>query len=118
MQKITLFLVSFLFFLGAQAQEINIEQQVADSACACLSAIDTAMIKSQSNALKMDCLQKAIAKNQESITKKMETEKRKEEDEEKIGIKGSLMIKVQNILAVKCPAYQLFEKKVQERRGP
>ena len=97
---------------------VSIEQQVADSACVCLSAIDSLKIKSQSNGLKMECLQKAMAQNQESIVKNMETEKRKEEDEQKLGIKGSLMIKVQNILAVQCAAYKQFESKIQERRQP
>jgi hypothetical protein len=62
--------------------QITLEQQIADSACVCLSAIDTAIIKSKSNALKMECLQKAMTQNHESIIKNMDTEKRKEEDEQ------------------------------------
>lgn len=110
----TLFFV-VIVSITASAQN-SIEEQVADTACACLSAIDTAQISSGSNGLKMACLQEAMIKNNESIVKVYETEKRREEDEAKMGLKGSLMIKVQNILAVSCPAYQLFEKKVQERR--
>ena len=94
----------------------TIEDQVADTACACLSAIDSTKINSNSNGLKMACLQEAMIKNNESIVKTFETEKRREEDEEKRGLKGSLMIKVQNILAERCKSYQLFEQKVQERR--
>jgi hypothetical protein len=114
------FIVLFVFALGALTvkSQVNLEQQIADSACVCLSALDTANIKSKSNSLKMECLQKAMTQNHESIIKNMDTEKRKEEDEQKLGIKGSLMIKVQNILAVQCAAYKLFEQKVQERRQP
>lgn len=96
----------------------SIEQQVADSACICLSAIDTTKITSQGNGLKMACLQKAMIQNKESIAKEYATTKRKEEDEEKIGLQGSLMIKVQNILSKKCAVYQLFQVKIQERRQP
>ncbi|MFT6716868.1 MAG: hypothetical protein ACJA0Q_001516 [Saprospiraceae bacterium] len=98
--------------------QISLEEQVADSACACLSAIDTAKINSQSNGLKMACLQKAMIQNKESITKEYSTSQRKEEDQAKIGIRGSLMIKVQNILTKKCVAYKIFETKIQERRMP
>ncbi len=96
----------------------SIEDQVADTACACLSAIDSSKISSNSNGLKMSCLQQAMIKNQEAVLKNFETEKRKEEDEAKLGLKGSLMIKVQNVLVKRCAAYNLFEKKVQERRVP
>ena len=98
--------------------QISLEQQIADTACICLSALDTNDISSKSNGMKMACLQQAMIKNQENIRKQYETELRKEEDEEKHGLKGSLMIKVQNILAEKCASYQLFESKIQERHEP
>ena len=117
MKKFSLF-TFFVLLAFAGKSQINLEQQIADSACVCLSAIDSVVINSQSNGLKMACLQKAFIQNNETIIKNMETEKRKEEDEQKIGIKGSLMIKVQNLLAVQCAAYKQFEQKVQERRQP
>lgn len=98
--------------------QISLEQQIADTACICLSALDTSNITSKSNGMKMACLQQAMIRNQENIRKQYETEMRKEEDEEKHGLKGSLMIKVQNILAEKCESYQLFESKIQERHEP
>lgn len=96
----------------------SIEAQVADTACICLSNIDSAQITSKGNGLKMACLQEAIIKNQEIIEKKHAEEQRKEEDEDKRGIRGSLMIKVQNILAEQCDAYGKFEKEIQEKRQP
>lgn len=111
------FFFSFLMLCGLSSfSQQTIEDQVADTACACLDNIDSTKINSSSNGLKMACLQEAMIKNNESIIKTFETEKRREEDEEKRGLKGSLMIKVQNILAERCISYQLFEKKVQERR--
>lgn len=92
--------------------QMSLEQQVADSACYCLSNIDTTDIKSSSNGLKMACLQNAMIQNNESIVKELGTTQKREEDEEKQGLRGSLMIKVQNILAKECEGYQNFEKKL------
>lgn len=117
MKKI-LYTVTLVLISTISYSQISLEKQVADSACMCLSAIDTVNINSQSNGLKMACLQKAMIQNSESITKEYATTKRKEEDEEKIGLQGSLMIKVQNILSKDCAAYKLFQVKIQERRMP
>ena len=115
MKNYLLLVFALMFGVAMNAQD-TIEDQVADTACACLSKIDTLQINSNTNSLKMTCLQEAMIKNQESIIKVYETEKRREEDEAKLGLRGSLMIKVQNILAIKCRVYQLIEKKVQEGR--
>jgi hypothetical protein len=64
----------------------------------------------------MQCLSQAIQKNQEAINKNFETEKRKEEETEKIGVRGSILIKVQNILSNNCPQYAILEKKAQVQR--
>ena len=117
MKKVLVFVFAIMISSFAIGQN-TIEDQVADTVCACLSAIDSSKISSNSNGLKMACLQQAMIKNKEAILKNVETEKRREEDEAKLGLKGSLMIKVQNVLVKRCPAYNLFEKKVQERRVP
>lgn len=115
MKKLLLLAFTFTLSIGLNAQD-SIEDQVADTACACLSKIDTTTINSSTNGLKMICLQEAMIKNQESIIKVYETEMRREEDEAKLGLRGSLMIKVQNVLAVRCRVYQLIEQKVQAGR--
>lgn len=116
--KNTFYTFLFLFSTTILGAQVSLEQQVSDTACVCLSAIDTSKISSKSNGYKMGCLQQAMLKNNETIIKHYTTEKRKEEDLEKMGIKGSLMIKVQNILSEQCKAYQIFERKVQARRVP
>jgi len=114
-----IFLGFFLWAVTLHAQKENentIEQQVADTACVCLSRIDTNTIKTALTGLKMQCLSKAIVKNQEAINKNFETEKRREEDLDKLGIRGSILIKVQNILTNSCPNYAFFEEKTQVQR--
>jgi len=117
MKKIIVFGFAIIISSFAFGQS-SIEDQVADTACICLSAIDSSKISSNSNGFKMACLQQAMIKNKEAVLKNFETEKRREEDEAKLGLKGSLMIKVQNVLVKRCSAYNLFEKKIQERRVP
>jgi len=117
MKKI-FYTLAFVLVSTVSYSQLTLEQQVADSACTCLSAIDTSKINSQGNGLKMACLQKAMLQNQEAITKEYSTTQRKEEDEAKRGLQGSLMIKVQNVLSKNCAAYRLFQQKVQERRMP
>jgi hypothetical protein len=117
MKKLICALVFVLVSTVSFAQ-LTLEQQVADSTCTCLSAIDTVKINSQGNGLKMACLQKALIQNKEAITKEYSTTQRKEEDEAKRGLQGSLMIKVQNELSKNCAAYNLFQQKIQERRMP
>lgn len=112
---IGLFIGFFAWSFSANAQE-SVEQQVADTACVCLSKLDTAAIKSKANILKMQCLNEAIVKNLEEIQKVAATEQRREEDQEKLGIRGSIQIKVQNILAENCEIYALFEQKLQTQR--
>jgi hypothetical protein len=105
------------FFLNAQQnKDISIEYQVADTACACLNNLDTALLMDKANYFETQCLSQAIQKNQEAINRNFETEKRKENTTEKIGIRGSILIKVQNILSKNCPRYALFEKKAQVQR--
>jgi hypothetical protein len=116
--KNTLYFVILMVISMTSYSQVSLEQQVADSACTCLSLIDSAKINNQGNGLKMACLQKAMIQNKESITKEYATTKRRDEDEEKIGIQGSLMIKVQNILSKNCDAYKQFQVKIQERRTP
>lgn len=103
-------------FWGFGKAQMTIEEQVADTACLCLSKLDTNKIKSNANAIKMACLQEAIAKNQEAIQEDFKTEMRKEEDQEKLGLRGSMLIKVQNVLTKDCPIYARFEQKMQTQR--
>ena len=107
-----LFTLIVLAFPLAMKSQLTLEQQVADSACACLSGIDTTQIKSSSNGLRMACLQQAMVQNNESIVKELGTTQKREEDQEKEGLRGSLMIKVQNILAKDCKYYKDFERKL------
>jgi hypothetical protein len=113
---LTIILMTSFFAIQAQ-DEITIEQTVADSACACFSALDSSQISSAKASLKSKCLQEAIQKNQENITKNYETEQRKDDQLQKEGIQGSMLIKVQNILSQSCPNYILFEKRLQVGRG-
>ena len=116
--KKTIYTLFLVVISTVSYSQISLEQQVADSACTCLSAIDTAKISSQGNGLKMACLQKAMIQNKEAIAKEYATTKRRDEDDQKIGIQGSLMIKVQNILSKNCEAYKSFQVKIRERRTP
>ncbi len=101
---------------GFGMAQMTIEEQVADTACYCLSKLDTADIKINTNVLKMNCLTSAIEKNNAAIQKHFSTEQRREEDQDKLGIRGSLLIKVQNVLNKNCTVYARFEKKMQTQR--
>ncbi len=111
---------AFLFFvfgiIGFSKGQMAIEEQVADTACVCLSKLDTAQIKSNANAIKMQCLNEAISKNQSAIQKTFASEQRREEDSEKMGIQGSLYFALQKELIKSCPIYALFEKEIQTFR--
>jgi hypothetical protein len=96
--------------------QMNIEEQVADTACLCLSKLDSVQIKANANVIKMQCLNEAIVKNQTAIQKNYATQKRREEDSEKMGIQGSLYINVQQELTLNCPIYSVFEKEIQTFR--
>ena len=111
-------LVTFLTIgvWGFGMAQMTIEEQVADTACYCLSKLDTAEIKVNANVLKMACLRSAIEKNNDAIQKNFSTEQRREEDQDKLGIRGSLLIKVQNFLNKNCTVYARFEKKMQTQR--
>lgn len=116
--KAFLCLLFFASVLSISAQdEVTIEQTVADTACACFSALDSSQISSAKAELKSKCLQEAILKNQENIAKNYATEQRKDDQLQKEGIQGSMLIKVQNILSESCPNYILFEKRMQVGRG-
>lgn len=99
-----------------QSKDISIEYQVADTACVCLSKLDSILVDSKANALKKQCLSQAIQKNQEAINKNFETEMRKDAETEKIGVRGSILIKIQNVLSKSCPMYAFFEKKEHVQR--
>jgi hypothetical protein len=116
MKKHLLLVLLTMGIWGFGKAQMTIEEQVADTACACLSKLDTAEIKVNANVLKMTCLRSAIEKNTEAIQKNFATEKRREEDQEKLGIRGSLLIKVQNVLTNKCTVYAKFEQKMQTQR--
>lgn len=116
MKRRVLLIMLTIGFWGFGNAQMTIEEQVADTACLCLSNLDTNQIKSNANVVKMACLQEAIQKNNEAIQKNFQTEQRKEEDQEKIGIQGSMLIKVQNVLTEKCPVYARFEQKMQTQR--
>ena len=96
--------------------QMTIEEQVSDTACICLTKLDTAQIKANANAIKMQCLNEAITKNQIAIQKTYASEQRREEDADKMGIQGSLYITLQHELIKSCPIYALFEKEIQTFR--
>lgn len=112
-------IMTFVLLLGVwgfgKAQQ-TIEDQVADTACACLSAADTSSLQENPNAVKMRCLQEAIVKNNNAITENYATEQRSEDDQEKMGIRGSLLIKVQNVLASSCSVYIKLENQLRTQR--
>ena len=116
MKKYLIVLLLTIGFCGFGSAQMTIEEQVADTACYCLSNLDTAEIKVHANVLKMTCLRTAIEKNNAVIQKNFSTEKRREEDQDKLGIRGSLLIKVQNVLNKNCPIYARFEQKMQTQR--
>jgi hypothetical protein len=116
MRKYLLVVLLTIGFWGLGKAQMTIEEQVADTACVCLSKLDTVDIKINANILKMNCLQESVKKNNEAIKKNFATEKRREEDQEKLGIRGSLLINVQNILTKKCSVYAKFEQKMQTQR--
>lgn len=116
MRKYLLVVLLTIGFWGLGNAQMTIEEQVADTACVCLSKLDTVDIKINANILKMNCLQESVEKNNEAIKKNFATEKRREEDQEKLGIRGSLLINVQNILTKKCSVYAKFEQKMQTQR--
>lgn len=116
MDKIAITLILFLGLLKISKAQMSIEEQVADTACLCLSSLDTIQIKSNANVIKMQCLNEAILKNQSAIQKNYATQKRREEDSDKMGIQGSLYITVQQSLTINCPIYALFEKEIQTYR--
>ena len=116
MQRTIWILIFILGSLNVSKGQMTIEGQVADTACVCLSDLDTAQIKANANVIKMQCLNDAIVKNQIAIQKNYATQKRREEDSDKMGIQGSLYINVQQELILKCPIYALFEREIQTFR--
>tara|TARA_B100000427_G_C15108997_1_gene420646 strand:- start:108 stop:509 length:402 start_codon:yes stop_codon:yes gene_type:complete len=115
--KKTAAILFFIFGITTLSNgQMSIEEQVADTVCVCLSKLDTAQIKANANAIKMQCLNEAITKNQTAIQKTYASEQRREEDTEKMGIQGSLYITLQRELIKSCPIYALFEKEIQTFR--
>ena len=115
--KKTATILFFVFGIISMSNgQMTIQEQVADTACVCLSKLDTAQIKANANAIKMQCLNEAITKNQTAIQKTYASEQRREEDTEKMGIQGSLYITLQHELIKSCPIYALFEKEIQTFR--
>lgn len=119
MKNLGLILLLFCGISSISKAQMTIEEQVADSACTCLSEIDTsqANIKGKINVLRMACMDKAIDQNKESIKKNYSTQQRKEEDQANAGIQGSLYIGVQKELAKNCPIYSVFQQKVTSYRA-
>jgi len=116
MKKLGLILLLVIGITSLSKAQLSLEEQVADSACVCLNNVDTAQIIKFSNAIKMQCFSEAVAKNEVAIRKNYETEKRREEDAGKVGIGGSLLIKVENELAKSCEKYALVTKYQQSYR--
>ncbi len=116
MKKLGLILLLVIGITSLSKAQLSLEEQVADSACVCLNNVDTAQIIKFSNAIKMQCFSEAVAQNEVAIRKNYETEKRREEDAAKVGIGGSLLIKVENELAKSCEKYALVMKYQQSYR--
>jgi hypothetical protein len=116
--KKTLITLSFIIgILTISKGQMTIEEQVADTVCACLNSVNENQIKANRNVIKMQCLSDGVAKNLTAIQKNYSTEKRREEDAEKMGVQGSLYINVQKELKKNCPVYVLFESKVHSYRS-
>ena len=108
-------ITTFIFLFGmmtASKGQMTIEEQVADTVCACLSSVNEHQIKANKNVIKMQCLSDGVSKNLVAIQKNYSTEQRREEDSDKMGIQGSLYIGIQKELKKNCPIYVLFESKV------
>ena len=116
MNKLGLILLFLCGIISVSKAQQTIEEQVADSACACLNTIDTVRVKSTPHAVKIDCFSKAIAQNSEAIKKNYKTEQRREDDRDKQGIGGSLFIKVENELKKSCEAYKFLKKHIPSYR--
>ena len=118
--KIKKTLTTLTFILGIltiSKGQMTIEEQVADTVCACLSKVSENQIKASKNVIKMQCLSEGVSKNITAIQKNYSTEQRKEEDSENTGLQGSLYINVQKELKKNCSTYALFESKVHSYRS-
>ncbi|MFT4899608.1 MAG: hypothetical protein ACI9U0_001406 [Flavobacteriales bacterium] len=104
----TLFLFCGIFFTSNA--QLTIEEQIADTACACINKADSVYIVSNASAVKMQCFSEALSKNETAIIKNYKTEQRSEADQEKAGIGGSLLINVENELLKICPSYGIVIK--------
>ena len=117
MKKTLITLIFTMGILTVSKGQMTIEEQVADTVCACLSKVSKSQIKANKNVIKMQCLSEAVSKNLTTIQKNYSTEQRREEDSDKMGSQGSLYINVQKELKKNCPAYALFESKVHSYRS-
>lgn len=116
MKKLGLILMLFFGVTTISNAQMTIEGQVADSTCACLSLADSAKIVNNALAVKMQCFSEAVYKNADAIKRNYQTEQRREEDAEKLGIGGSLLISVENELLKTCPIYQTVANNLQSYR--
>jgi len=110
MKKLGLILLLFCGITMVSKAQQSIEEQVADSTCACLAEADTARIQTTPRAVKTECFSKAIAQNSTAIRKNYQTEQRREDDLDKQGIGGSLLILVENELEKNCATYAILKK--------
>ena len=116
MKKLGLTLMLFFGVIAISNAQLTIEGQVADSTCACLNLADSVKIINNALAVKMQCFSEAVYKNSDAIKRNYQTEKRREEDAEKLGIGGSLLISVENELLKSCPIYQTVANNLQSYR--
>lgn len=111
------FILMLMFGISLTSNaQLSLEEQVADSTCACLNKADSVKIVNNALAVKMQCFSEAVYKNADAIKRNYETEKRREEDAEKLGIGGSLLISVENELLKSCAVYETVSKNLQSYR--
>jgi len=113
----TLFLLTitalFSFTNEIQAQGALIEDVIADTACNCLKQINTDTLSATKiNAAYNKCLSDAIVKNQNAIIESYNSGEQGKKIDESNPNNTRLMIKVQNVVARKCPDYQRVNSKI------
>ena len=112
----TLFLLTFaLLFsvLNEVKAQVLIEEVIADTACLCLKKINTDTLSATKiNAAFNNCLNQAIAINQNAIIESYNSGEQGKKMDESNPNNGRLMIKIQAVLAKKCSDYERVYGKI------
>ncbi|MCX6181005.1 MAG: hypothetical protein NT150_03635 [Bacteroidetes bacterium] len=106
-------LVTILSFCAQNlSAQINIEDVIADTACACLQKIKTDSASTKISAEYNNCMAQAVLKNSQAIIDSYNSGEQGKKIDEQNKDNGRLMIKTQNVLAKKCPDYDRVYGKI------